>query len=253
MFVGDTGTVSRMLNERELDIAIVSEPGVGSHVKQEPIGVNRLGWFAGADFEIARGVLTPQDLCRFHLIVSPPTARLHATVTQVVRRCRRRPVAGQHLQQPLGHDLDGPARQGDRPGADPRDAGRSRPRSGATRAGDTGTARAPRVDLLPGPRIRSGSERPGRSHAGIDRTPQSVSLSRTRTPYARRRTHCSMLNPGAASIDTKGSSKGIANLPQQTLFRRSQRLNAGRVVAGSQSVICGNSATTISPRTRKTL
>jgi DNA-binding transcriptional LysR family regulator len=82
VFVGDTGTVSRMLNERELDIAIVSEPSVGSHVKQEPIGVNRLGWFAGADFEIARGVLTPHDLCRFHLIVSPATARLHATATK---------------------------------------------------------------------------------------------------------------------------------------------------------------------------
>ena len=82
VFVGDTGTVSRMLNERELDIAIVSEPSVGSHVKQEPIGVNRLGWFAGSEFEITRGVLTPKDLCRFHLIVSPRTARLHATVTK---------------------------------------------------------------------------------------------------------------------------------------------------------------------------
>jgi DNA-binding transcriptional LysR family regulator len=82
VFVGDTGTVSRMLNEQELDIAIVSEPSVGAHVKQEPIGINRLGWFAGVDFELPRGVLTPQDLCRFHLIVSPPTARLHATVTK---------------------------------------------------------------------------------------------------------------------------------------------------------------------------
>ena len=82
VFVGDTGTVSRMLNEQALDIAIVSEPSVGPHVRQEPIGVNRLGWFAGSGFEIPRGVLTPQDLCRFHLIVSPPTARLHATVTK---------------------------------------------------------------------------------------------------------------------------------------------------------------------------
>lgn len=82
VFVGDTGTVSRMLDGQELDIAIVSEPSVGSHVKKEPIGINRLGWFAGADFEIARGVMTPAELARFHLIVSPPTARLHATVTK---------------------------------------------------------------------------------------------------------------------------------------------------------------------------
>jgi DNA-binding transcriptional LysR family regulator len=82
VFVGDTGVVSRQLNEQELDIAIVSEPAVGAHVRQEPIGSNNLGWFARADFKLARGVLSPADLCQFHLIVSPPTARLHATVTK---------------------------------------------------------------------------------------------------------------------------------------------------------------------------
>ena len=82
VFVGDTGIVSQKVNDRELDIAIVSEPSVGSHVRQEPIGRNRLGWFASADFELARGMLRPADLCQFHLIVSPPTARLHATVTK---------------------------------------------------------------------------------------------------------------------------------------------------------------------------
>src|SRR5438477_12836039 len=82
VFVGDTGLVSQKLNEQELDIAIVSEPAVGPHVRQEPIGSNRLGWFAAIDFELARGVLSPADLCQFHLIVSPPTAQLHATVTK---------------------------------------------------------------------------------------------------------------------------------------------------------------------------
>ena len=80
--VGDTGTVSQMLDAQELDIAIVSEPSVGPHVKREPIGVNRLGWFASPDFDVDRGVLTPHDLCRFHLLVSPPTARLHATASK---------------------------------------------------------------------------------------------------------------------------------------------------------------------------
>jgi DNA-binding transcriptional LysR family regulator len=82
VFVGDTGLVSQKLNEQELDIAIVSEPAVGPHVRQEPIGKNKLGWFASSDFELARDVLSPSDLCQFHLIVSPPTARLHATVTK---------------------------------------------------------------------------------------------------------------------------------------------------------------------------
>jgi DNA-binding transcriptional LysR family regulator len=74
--------VSQSLNRKELDIAVVSEPKVGSHVRMEPIGRNRLGWYASADFELARGVLTPADLCQLHLVVSPPTAQLHATVTQ---------------------------------------------------------------------------------------------------------------------------------------------------------------------------
>jgi len=82
VFVGDTGLVSQSLNRKELDIAIVSEPKVGAHVRVEPIGRNRLGWFASAGFDLARGVLTPADLCQFHLIVSPPTAQLHATATQ---------------------------------------------------------------------------------------------------------------------------------------------------------------------------
>lgn len=82
VFVGDTGTVSRLLNQQELDIAVVSEPRVDAHVRQEPIGRNRLGWFARADFAIGRDVLSPLDLCQFHLVVSPPTARLHTTVTR---------------------------------------------------------------------------------------------------------------------------------------------------------------------------
>ena|SRR5688572_6755088 len=82
VFVGDTGTVSGMLDAQELDIAIVSEPRVGPHVEREPIGVNRLGWFAGTEFDVPRGVVTPAELCRFHLIVSPPTARMHTTVTK---------------------------------------------------------------------------------------------------------------------------------------------------------------------------
>jgi len=82
VFVGDTGTVSRMLNQQELDIAVVSEPAVAAHVAQEPIGRNRLGWFARADFALGRDVLTPLELCQFHLVVSPPTARLYATVTR---------------------------------------------------------------------------------------------------------------------------------------------------------------------------
>jgi DNA-binding transcriptional LysR family regulator len=80
--VGDSGTVNALLDKRELDIAIVSEPTAGPHVHCEPIGHNRLAWFASADFELARDTLSPADLCQLHLIVSPPTAHLHSTVSK---------------------------------------------------------------------------------------------------------------------------------------------------------------------------
>ncbi|HMK78840.1 MAG TPA: LysR family transcriptional regulator [Xanthobacteraceae bacterium] len=79
--VGDTGAVSALLNERKLDIAVVSEPVVEPHVHARPIGTNQLGWVASARFDIAQTVLSPQDLARHHLIISPPTARLHLTAT----------------------------------------------------------------------------------------------------------------------------------------------------------------------------
>lgn len=82
VFIGDTGQVSQQLDRQELDIAIVSEPSVGPHVHQEPLGLNRLGWFAGAELGLVANVLTPEDLCDYHLIVSPPTAKLHSTVTK---------------------------------------------------------------------------------------------------------------------------------------------------------------------------
>jgi DNA-binding transcriptional LysR family regulator len=81
VYVGDTGTVSNLLNERKLDIAVVSEPVVEPHVDSRPIGTNQLGWVASAKLDISQAVLSPQDLCRHHLIISPPTARLHTTAT----------------------------------------------------------------------------------------------------------------------------------------------------------------------------
>jgi len=81
LFVGDTGTVSQMLNEQKLDIAIVSDPNVEAHVTQQSLGKNHFGWFAHAGFAVTREVFTPADLCALHLFISPSTARLHATAT----------------------------------------------------------------------------------------------------------------------------------------------------------------------------
>ena len=90
--VGDTGMVSRMLDARELDIAVVSEPNVAEHVRQEPLGKNEFGWFTSATFELPRRVLTPAELGHYHLIVPPSPARLHSTVTKWFADAGARPA-----------------------------------------------------------------------------------------------------------------------------------------------------------------
>jgi DNA-binding transcriptional LysR family regulator len=80
--VGDTSAISRLINARQLDLAVISEPDVAEHVLREPIGVNEMGWFASAASDISSGVMTPSDLCSLHLVVTPPPARLYTTVTQ---------------------------------------------------------------------------------------------------------------------------------------------------------------------------
>jgi DNA-binding transcriptional LysR family regulator len=77
--VGDTSEVSRLLNERKLDVGIVSQPDLEPHVQAQPIGINQLGWFAGPGLRFPRRALTPSALSRYHLTISPPSARLHAT------------------------------------------------------------------------------------------------------------------------------------------------------------------------------
>jgi len=92
VFVGDTGTVSHMLNEQKLDIAIVSEPSVESHVTQQYLGKNHFGWFAHAGFAMTRELYSPADLSLLHLFISPPTARLHATATNWFADAKVTPV-----------------------------------------------------------------------------------------------------------------------------------------------------------------
>jgi len=80
--VGDTATVSRLINEQQLDLAVISEPSVAEAIAREPLGLNELGWFASAGFDAPRRLLSPADLCTYHLIVTPPPARLYTTATR---------------------------------------------------------------------------------------------------------------------------------------------------------------------------
>lgn len=77
--VGDTAAVSQLLNDRKLDVAIVSQPDLEPHVDAQAIGINEFGWIAHTDMPVPPGVLSPADLARMHVTISPPSARLHAT------------------------------------------------------------------------------------------------------------------------------------------------------------------------------
>ena len=86
MHVGDTAEVTKLLNGRQLDVAIVSQPDLESHVQAEPIGTNQFAWFAGPGIAVPRRPLAPSELARFHLTISPQSARLHATATTWLAR-----------------------------------------------------------------------------------------------------------------------------------------------------------------------
>jgi DNA-binding transcriptional LysR family regulator len=79
VFIGDTSTLSGKLNERQLDIAIVSEPVVDAHVTTLYLGENEFGWFAPYGAPFAKDELTPQALAEHPMIVSGPNGLLYAT------------------------------------------------------------------------------------------------------------------------------------------------------------------------------
>ena len=82
VFVGDTGVVSARLNDQALDLAVVSEPTLATHVSQQALGTNAFGWFASTALALPRRTFTPADLEHHQLLVPAPPARLHATVAK---------------------------------------------------------------------------------------------------------------------------------------------------------------------------
>ena len=90
--VGDSKTISELLNALELDLAVTSEYRMAEHVHRERIGLNRHGWFASASMPIGDDVLSPADLAKLPLIITPPPARQNASVMQWFRQAGTTPV-----------------------------------------------------------------------------------------------------------------------------------------------------------------
>lgn len=90
--VGDSRTISELLNDLQLDLAVTSEYRIADHVHRERIGLNRHGWFAASSVEFDRDVLSPDDLAQHHLVITPPPARQNATVMQWFRQAGATPL-----------------------------------------------------------------------------------------------------------------------------------------------------------------
>ncbi len=94
VYVGDSNTISELLNDLKLDLAVTSEYRIAEHIHRERTGANVHGWFAAASMEFEKEVLSPADLAPHHLIVTPPPARQNASVIQWFRQAN---VAPQRL------------------------------------------------------------------------------------------------------------------------------------------------------------
>lgn len=81
VIVGDTSEVSALLNDHQLDLAVISEPHVGNHIHRVPIGRNEFAWVVNSEMDLPAGILTPAQLAAYHIIVSPQRAKLYTTMT----------------------------------------------------------------------------------------------------------------------------------------------------------------------------
>ena len=77
--LNDSATLSQMLEDQDLDIAILVEPTVGPRIRALPVGRTRYRWLAATDLRLPR-TLRPADLAEQHVMLYPPPSRLYAMV-----------------------------------------------------------------------------------------------------------------------------------------------------------------------------
>lgn len=91
IYVGDSNTISELLNDLKLDLAVTAEYRIAEHIHRERVGINPHGWFAQAAIEFEKDILSPADLAPHHLIITPPPARQNASVVQWFRQANITP------------------------------------------------------------------------------------------------------------------------------------------------------------------
>ncbi|MDO9436679.1 LysR family transcriptional regulator [Hydrogenophaga sp.] len=77
--VDDSGSMSKMLADGDLDVAVLRDPAPNPLMEQKFVAMSELVWFGSARRSWPRR-MRPQDLAALHVFLSPPPSRLHASV-----------------------------------------------------------------------------------------------------------------------------------------------------------------------------
>jgi len=79
VYVGDSNSISELLNDRKLDLAVTSEHKIASYIHRQKLGVNRHGWFVGLPYKV-NSTISQEEISTHHLIITPPPSRHNASV-----------------------------------------------------------------------------------------------------------------------------------------------------------------------------
>lgn len=77
--VNDSGTMLKMLEDEELDVAILVAPIMSTRIRQQGIGHTEFAWIGSAGPRAPRA-LRPSDLAQMHMMLTAPPSRLLRTV-----------------------------------------------------------------------------------------------------------------------------------------------------------------------------
>src|SRR5215475_2343368 len=78
--IDNSSVLSRGLNDRELDVAILADPELEPHIAVEPLGTVECAWVASARLRLPRGAVRPKDLAPHEIFTNPEPSNLMTLV-----------------------------------------------------------------------------------------------------------------------------------------------------------------------------
>ena len=78
--VDNSLALNRRLNQRDLDLAFISNVETGEAIRSEMLGAQDLAWVASPRLHLGGGTLRPRDLAGFQIFTNPEPSRLDTLV-----------------------------------------------------------------------------------------------------------------------------------------------------------------------------